>query len=116
MPECQVMSEGLTNPIAVSALLVKLLERDEEDGNIASKRALKAARRLHQQISARAIEPILDMIPGTPLERAKKLGVSRQSYYGWLWGRQRPDGKQAKKIARLTGVPVNEIRGLEAGK
>lgn len=61
---------------------------------------------------------ILAQVPGDNLSaRAKKLGVSRQTMYVWLSERFRPTLKQAKRISRVTGVPVAHIvdNGFEAG-
>lgn len=44
-------------------------------------------------------------------DRAAKLGVSRQTYYGWQQGLFRPDMKLAKKLAALTEYDADEIRG-----
>lgn len=55
---------------------------------------------------------VLAHIPGdTVIARAKHLGVTRQSYYGWLNGTSRPHAKMAKKISAITGYDANEIRG-----
>lgn len=97
------MSEGLTNTVDVSRLLVKLLEREDDEF------ALRAAQRLHDRVSRRDMESILDRIPGTPSERIRKLGVSKQTYYNWIRGRQRPEGDRAKRVAKLSGVAVEEI-------
>jgi transcriptional regulator with XRE-family HTH domain len=44
-------------------------------------------------------------------EKVRRLGVTRQTYYGWLNGLFRPEGELAKKIAKLTGFDEEEIRG-----
>jgi hypothetical protein len=49
--------------------------------------------------------------PGEPVAvKAKAVGVSRQTFYYWLQGVTRPNKKQAQKLAKLTGIPVEEIR------
>lgn len=45
------------------------------------------------------------------VEKAAKLGVTRQAYYGWINGLARPNAKVAKKIASLTGFDAADIRG-----
>lgn len=53
---------------------------------------------------------ILAKIPGDSLtERAKKLGVSRQTMYVWASEKFRPTRVQAKRIAKVTGVPIEQI-------
>lgn len=53
---------------------------------------------------------ILAMVEGDSLSaRARKIGVSRQTMYVWAEERFRPTAKQAKAIAKLTGVPIANI-------
>lgn len=53
---------------------------------------------------------ILLKVPGTTLtDRAKKLKVSRQTMYVWLSEKFRPTRVQAKRIAKVTGVPIEHI-------
>ena len=61
---------------------------------------------------------ILAKVPGDSLtERAKKLGVSRQTMYVWASEKFRPTRVQAKRIAKATGVPIEHIvdDGFEGG-
>lgn len=61
---------------------------------------------------------ILMQVPGDSLtDRAKKLGVSRQTMYVWMSEKFRPTRVQAKRIAKATGVPIEHImdNGFEAG-
>ena len=72
-----------------------------------------AAQRLHDRLLLPPIEDILAKVPGdTLVARAKKIGVSREAYYLWVRGEQRPRGKAAKRISKLTGYPVKEIEGV----
>lgn len=88
----------------------------------ADEKSLGRIKRLHDKMQAkRKLKPmakILDMIPWpeknmTAAQKAKYLGVQRQSYYAWLAGKARPSAryKKAEKIARLTGLTVEEITG-----
>ena len=53
---------------------------------------------------------ILAKVPGDSLtERAKKLKVSRQTFYVWLNEKFRPTLRQAKRISKYTDVPVSHI-------
>jgi DNA-binding XRE family transcriptional regulator len=57
---------------------------------------------------------ILAKVPGDSLaDRARAIGVSRQTIYVWTDEKFRPVPAMAKKIAKLTGVPVEHIRELE---
>jgi DNA-binding XRE family transcriptional regulator len=53
---------------------------------------------------------ILAKVPGDSLtDRAKKLKVSRQTMYVWASEKFRPTRVQAKRIAKVTGVPIEHI-------
>lgn len=61
---------------------------------------------------------ILAKVPGGSLtDRAKKIGVSRQTMYVWASEKFRPTRVQAKRIAKVTGVPIEQIvdDGFEVG-
>lgn len=64
-------------------------------------------------LRARWVTPLpelIEMIPGTTVyEKAKLIGVSPQAMYCWLRGEYRPNLKQAKRIAKVTGVAVEDI-------
>ena len=60
---------------------------------------------------------ILAKVPGDTLaERARQIGVSRQTMYVWAQERFRPSGAQAAIIAKLTGTPVEQIGDYQEGK
>jgi DNA-binding XRE family transcriptional regulator len=53
---------------------------------------------------------ILAKVPGDNVSaRARKIGVSRQTLYVWAEERFRPTARQARIIAKLTGVPIEQI-------
>jgi DNA-binding XRE family transcriptional regulator len=57
---------------------------------------------------------ILAKVPGSTLkDRAKAIGVSRQTMYVWAHEKFRPGLDQAVIISKLTGVPVWKIRDLQ---
>jgi hypothetical protein len=60
--------------------------------------------------------PMTDIIAKVPgdsiIQKAKTLGVTRQALYGWLDGLCRPSPKQARKIAKLTGLDAADVRGF----
>lgn len=57
---------------------------------------------------------ILDKVPGKSIqEKIDKIGVPRQTWYSWRAGDCRPNMQSAKKLARLTGYSVKEIKGWE---
>jgi DNA-binding XRE family transcriptional regulator len=60
---------------------------------------------------------ILAKVPGETLaERARQIGVSRQTMYVWAQERFRPSTEQAATIAKLTGIPVEQIMAYQEGK
>ena len=60
---------------------------------------------------------ILAKVPGDTLaERARAVGVSRQTMYVWAAERFRPSNEQAAIIAKLTGVPIAQIMAFQEGK
>jgi transcriptional regulator with XRE-family HTH domain len=73
----------------------------------------RATARLERKLKQKPLQAIIAMVPGdTLVEKAQKLGVSRQAVYRWFNGTARPNEKQAKKIAKLTGAEVDIIRGV----
>jgi DNA-binding XRE family transcriptional regulator len=59
---------------------------------------------------------ILAKGPGDTLaERARQIGVSRQTMYVWAAEKFRPSTEQATIIADLTGVPIDDIRDYQEG-
>lgn len=56
------------------------------------------------------MKDIIAKVPGLSLtERAKKLKVSRQTLYVWQNEKFRPTLKQAKRLAKVSGVPLEHI-------
>lgn len=55
---------------------------------------------------------VLIKVPGgTIVDRAKAIGISRQTYYSWARGDSRPNGRQSKRLAELTGLDWQDING-----
>jgi len=44
-------------------------------------------------------------------EKAKRIGVSRQTLYTWWRDEARPTHRMAKRLAQLTRIPAHEIMG-----
>lgn len=86
-------------------LIERLIKISPDDGLTA--RALKLRDRLKLPMWM-----VIDKIPGeTMVAKAKRIGVSRQTIYYWLSGETRPNKKQARLLATLTGFDAAEIRG-----
>lgn len=91
---------------------LKLAERllkltpDTEEGLI--RRAMQIRDRLKTPMSM-VLEKVL---PGSSVTaKCEAIGVTRQAYYGWLSGQYRPNLKQAKRLAALSGFKAEDIRG-----
>jgi transcriptional regulator with XRE-family HTH domain len=88
--------------------LVKDLGKISPDESVS--RAIEKVQRL---LTAEPMSMILThVLPGESVAaKAKALGVSRQTLYYWINGTTRPNIKQAKRLAKITGVPIEVIRG-----
>lgn len=77
------------------------------------KRALK----MHYRMKAMPLYEVLAKVEGNSvIEKAGKIGVTRQAYYDWLRGHSRPSLKHARVLAKITGYDVDAIRGRGGGR
>jgi hypothetical protein len=75
-------------------------------------RGTRRAKRLLAHLQALPMSVILEKVPGASVaQRAKAVGVSRQTFYYWLTGVTRPNDVQARKLKRITGYECDVIRG-----
>lgn len=89
---------------------LKLVERLIKAGG--DQGVTRRAMKLRARLTATPMSIILDKVPGASvIEKAKSLGVSRQTFYYWLDGVTRPNIAMARKLSRITGFAVEEIRG-----
>jgi DNA-binding XRE family transcriptional regulator len=88
--------------------LLGLLAKD--DSNLWVQRH---AKRLHDQMNKPMAAILRKIKADTDVERAKICGVSRQALFAWKRGISRPNPEQAKRLAKLTGLTVEQIRGRE---
>lgn len=88
-------------------LVEQLIEMCEGDDDLSG-----AARMLRDRLQL-SMDEVLAKVPGptSAVHRCKTIGISRQTYYNWLKGYVRPNVKQAKKLAELTGLSQDLIRG-----
>jgi hypothetical protein len=74
-----------------------------------------AARKALDRLRMLPMSEILDKVPGEQwVDKAKAIGVTRETIYGWLKGRCRPYPQQAQRLAEITGFDADEIRGLRS--
>lgn len=70
--------------------------------------------KIQRRLRATPMSKILAKVPGVWTEKARRIGVTRQTLYLWTRGETRPSNVQARKLAKLTGFSYAEIRGLDA--
>lgn len=80
-----------------------------------NRNALKAANlAVDKSLDVRrvALAKILEMIEpdGSIVARARLIGISRQTLYDWMTGRSYPNKVKAKRLSKLTGIPVEVFR------
>ena len=95
---------------AVRRLVARLVAVPDLTGE-----ALDIAPRLNRHLALpRPMSEILALVPGeTQAAKIEAIGISTQGFYNWLNGGQRPRTPHARRIAKLTGLPVDVIRGVE---
>jgi hypothetical protein len=94
--------------ISEALRLAKRLVKESPDASVS-----RAAMKVQRLLTAVSMELVLDKVrPGEPVAaKARAVGVSRQTFYYWINGTTRPNKKQARRLANLTGFSVEEIRG-----
>ena len=71
------------------------------------------ARMINRMKAVPMTEIIAQFRPGDTIpQKAKALGVSRQTIHYWLDGRMRPRVAMARKLEKFTDFSFAEIRGL----
>lgn len=76
-------------------------------------RGARRAKRLLAHLRAKPMSVILRKVPGaSAVQKAKRIGVTRQTFYYWRDGITRPNKIQAKKLSKITGYASDVIRGL----
>ena len=96
---------GNTRALELTERLVKASSGDE--------RATRRALRLLTHLQATSMLAILKKVPGASMaQKAKTVGVSRQTLYYWRDGVTRPNKEQARKLSKITGYASDVIRGL----
>lgn len=96
----------MTNPSRQIAALA------ERAGRSADKVLQRDARRMLARLNAMPMSDILAKVPGDTIpQKAAAIGVTRTAVWYWVKGISRPRNAAAGRIARLTGIGVDEIRG-----
>lgn len=72
---------------------------------------LSVLQRVHSRLQLR-ISKVLEDVPGkTVAEKARIMRTTRQTIYSWRDGVTRPRGKEARRLAKITGYSVEAITG-----
>jgi len=87
-------------------LVERLIALEPDMGTMQYARKMRERLRLPMSVVLEKLYPDMSVV-----EKAEKLGVTRQAYYSWLNGLSRPSFKLSKKMAALTGFEAADIRG-----
>lgn len=75
------------------------------------------ARKMRSKVLLLPMSEVLKRVPGNSLaSKARFLGVSKETCHGWNKGAWRPNEKQARKLAKVTGINLAQIRGGQLGE
>lgn len=119
--DCQVIYASLNTGCSSMSTVdteraLKIVERlikATPSGSI-NRSAMVLQKRLNRQLNAVPMSEIIGKMPGKSLaDKARTLGVTRQTIHAWVNGAWRPDMEMAKKLEKLTGFSVVAIRGRE---
>lgn len=88
------------------ALIDKIVALDPDQGTVAYALKMRERLKLPMSLVLERLWPDLSLS-----EKARRLGITRQTYYGWLNGLFRPDEELSKRLADLTGFDEEDIKG-----
>jgi transcriptional regulator with XRE-family HTH domain len=88
------------------ALVEQLIELNPDGSTLAYALKMRERLKLPMSVVLAKLWPELSLI-----DRCRRLGISKQTYFGWLNGLYRPDDRRAKKLAKETGFSAEDIRG-----
>jgi len=103
------MDALITRQAKALKLIEQIVDLEPDQGTLAYALKMRERLKLPMSIVLDKLWPDMNVT-----DKVDKLGVTRQTYYGWTNGLFRPDAKMAKKLAALTGFDVDEIRGQRA--
>jgi transcriptional regulator with XRE-family HTH domain len=87
-------------------LVEQIIELRPDDGILAYALKMRERLKLPMSVVLAKLWPDLSVI-----DRCRRLGVTKQTYFGWLNGMYRPGAKMAKRLAKETGFDAGDIRG-----
>lgn len=70
------------------------------------------ADQLREAMRLMPMSHVLDKVPGeTTGEKVKAMRITRATWYSWNRGEVRPNKRQARRLAHLTGIAAENFRG-----
>jgi hypothetical protein len=87
-------------------LVEQLIELKPDDGTMSYALKMRERLKLPMTVVLEKLWPELSLI-----DRCRRLGITKQTYFGWLNGVYRPDDKRSKRLAKETGFSAEDIRG-----
>lgn len=74
------------------------------------------ARKMRANLALLPMSKVLEKVPGKTLaSKARYIGVAKESVHAWNKGKWRPNLEVSQKLSRITGYPVDLIRGGSLG-
>ena len=100
------MEEHIERQKQALKLVERLIELDSDETTTAY------ARKMRERLQL-PMPTVLDKLwPDASIsEKVRRLGITRQAFYGWKDGAYRPGPKMAKRLAALTGFEAKDIMG-----
>jgi hypothetical protein len=73
---------------------------------------MNALESLRTTIRLMPMREVLAAVPGTTIgDKAKRIGVSRNTWYCWFRGDVRPTKRQAQRVGKVTGIDPDKFQG-----
>ena len=102
----------MTSTAAQRERALKLAEKLIEIAPETEQGLIRRALQIRDRLKTPMDKVLAKVLPGSTVTmKCKSIGITRQAYYAWLKGEYRPNPKQAKRLAALTGYKFEDIRG-----
>jgi hypothetical protein len=104
--EIDLQADLISRQRQALALVERLIELKPDESTLAYALKMRERLKLPMSVVLSKLWPELTLI-----DRCRRLGISKQTYFGWMNGLYRPDTRRAKKLAKETGFSAEDIRG-----
>lgn len=98
--------ELITRQKQALELVEQLIELNPDGSTLAYALKMRERLKLPMSVVLSKLWPEISLI-----DRCRRLGISKQTYFGWLNGLYRPDDRRARRLAKETGFSAEDIRG-----